>query len=139
MTMRILIALAFAGVLLAQKKGMPVDPREIGNRAIPFEKLQNDLGSAVAHASRLSGADRAKIDQANLVLGQAAADRRDQHKVNKKKILSALKDIESIEARNVFPAEDRKMLAEDRKKAEAAAKEPTEVTYVYVGKAGQPI
>lgn len=135
--MRIFVPLVFASMLLAQKKATPVDPREIGNRALPFENLQNDLGSAVAHVPRLSGEQRAKIDKANLVLGQAAADRREQHKVDKKKILAALKDLAALE--KLFPVEDQKHLAEDRKKAEAAAKEPTEVRYVYVGKAGQPI
>ena len=125
-------------LLAAGASAQGIDPREIGNRGLPFEKLQNDIGTAVAHVSRLSAADRAILDRANLVLGQAMAARRDQRKVDKKKILAALKEIDAVAARS-FNEPDKKLLAEDRKRAEAAAKEPTQVTYTYVGKTGQPI
>lgn len=123
---------------LAFAQGKPVRIDEIGNRAAPFEKLQNDISTAVAHAARLTEEDRAKLDKANLVLGEAIADRREQHKLNKKKVLAVLKDIETVSAK-CFSEPDRKLIAEDRKRAEVAAKEPTQVVYIYTGKPGQPI
>lgn len=132
--MRYLLAM----VLALGAFGQGIDPREIGNRGLPFEKLQNAIGTAVAHVARLSAADRATLDRANLVLGQAMAARRDQRKVDKKKILAALKEIDLVATR-AFSEPDKKLVAEDRKRAEAAAKEPTQVTYIYVGKTGQPI
>lgn len=116
-----------------------VNAREIGNRAAPFERLQNDIGTAVAHTPTLSSEDRARLDRVNLVLGQAISDRTTQRKLNKKKVLAALKDIEAVEKTASFSAADRKALDEARKLCELAAKEPTEVRYVYVGKPGQPI
>ena len=131
------VSLVASSVRAQMSRG--VSNEELTNRAAPFEKLQNDIGSAVAHAPRLTEVDRAKLGHANLVLGQAISDRRDQHKVNKKKVLAALKDLEALESSGVFPDPDRKVLASDRKRVEAAAKEPTSVRFVYTGKAGQPI
>lgn len=80
-----------------------------------FEVLQDDLITAMVHA-RLTSAQRSTLDRCALTLVKAAARQRSRKAFDKSEVKQALRDIAT--AGDVFPAEDRKILAEDAKAVE---------------------
>jgi hypothetical protein len=94
-------------VLAAGLSAQYVDDRNL------FEVLQDDLTTAMVHA-HLTPERRKVLDRSMIALVKAAAKQRVHKPLDKAEIKQALKEIGLMEEANVFPAEDRKVLAEDR-------------------------